>query len=162
MNRLKLAGAKATMVAGLVFSNTACLEAPTSKPAYGAIQSIKNSTQDQYKTEYSCQYEIGFDGKLGTICKDRDEFVGTIATKTVKVIACRQDGNKKVIADQHYIENHSQYPSDYPLTGEGQTKENIACSFEAKVTKNSGLELKIGQLITTKWLDGHRPISHLG
>lgn len=144
--------------AALMVGVTGCAE-QAATPEAGVITSIKNDSFQQYKSEYGCEYDYdAFSGKFKTVCKDRSKPAGKIAIKVVTISACKKEAGKLVLASKEYLNESANYPTDYPVTGVGETEDNVKCGTTLEVAVDKLGALGIGSVVTVDQLSSMQPV----
>lgn len=139
-----------------LLSFVSCAETVTF-PEKGVVTVIEKSSLPKYSYVEECGPDIDFmTGEINFVCKTKKKQIGSIATNVVTVASCRAstDGTKH-IADSSYLSNSNQYPSDYRLTHEGTSEDNVKCGAIVEVLRSSST-FEIGQIVDLEELFAKR------
>lgn len=157
MNRRDLNVIATVSAAGMLLA-AGCGSGPeVNSPEFGGVITADPVQYEQFEQQSQCISTVSIDSKgypvIGTSCSTSDVLIRTVAAKAITSASCYLSQGKNIIADQGYLEDHSHYPSDFPLISKGKTTEgNIACSVSANIPADVAENVRVGSTVTTAFL----------
>lgn len=120
----------------------------------GIIVNISNTSEPDYGYAYSCDPTIDMEGNATLDCGMHYKYLGKKPTITIRIAGCALKGTEVEIAEPGYIHNHLSFPSDYPMTAEGQApgiidgeEQPVNCGLTVEFPKDFGSTLQTGDYI---------------
>ncbi len=127
---------------------------------HGVVSKIEPSSEPQYENQYSCMPTTDAKGNASLDCSINTVYVGEEPTLTVTVVGCKRDEQGDlIIADDQYLHEHVETPSDRKLYGGTMTKQvgkrtvQTVCSASFEFYRPAGKKFKLGQLVTIAQMD---------